>query len=302
MQHSIQEKEKIKNFINEPYLQKLLKSPSSDKSQVEEIIRKSMRLEPLSLEETGILLNAEDPVLHEMIFHAAKELKRKVYGNRIVLFAPLYIGNKCINDCIYCAFRRSNKEARRISLSQEELRSQVKALENWGHKRLILVWGEHASYNAHHIAESVRTVYATTQGHGEIRRVNINAAPMDVEDYKIVKQAGIGTFQVFQETYHRETYAKVHPAHTRKADYDYRLYALHRAMEAGIDDVGIGALFGLYNWKFEVLGLVSHAQNLKNNYGVGCHTISFPRLKPAAGIHNDYPCLRRNFKCYTFAT
>jgi 2-iminoacetate synthase len=239
------------------------------------------------VEETAVLLTADDPDLVEEVFAAARELKRKVYGNRIVLFAPLYIGNHCVNDCAYCAFRRSNPDAVRRTLSSDELRQQVEALEHKGHKRLIIVFGEHPQYDAEFIHDCVKLIYNVKRGRGEIRRLNINAAPLDVEGYARVKAAGIGTYQVFQETYHHATYAEVHPPDTRKGDYLYRLDALSRAQEAGIDDVGIGALFGLYDWRFEVLGLVQHALHLQERYGVGPHTISFPRLRPAAGVNLD---------------
>jgi len=239
------------------------------------------------VEETADLLLADDPELVEEIFAAARTLKETVYGNRIVLFAPLYIGSECINDCAYCGFRRSNPDAVRRTLELEEIRRQVTALEEKGQKRLILVFGEHPKYNAEFIAEAVRTVYGVKVGHGEIRRVNINAAPLDKAGYEIVKEAGIGTYQVFQETYHHPTYAQVHPRLTAKGDYLWRLDALSRAMEAGLDDVGIGALFGLYDWRFEVLGLVRHALFLQEFYGVGPHTISFPRLRPASGVQLD---------------
>jgi len=248
-----------------------------------------MSKEPLNVEETAVLLNAEDRELQEEILETARKLKREVYGNRIVLFAPLYIGNYCINNCQYCGFRISNRNAVRRTLTDDEVKEQVIALESKGHKRLILVWGEHPMYSPEQIAKTVRIVYSTKSGKGEIRRVNINAAPQTVEGYKIIKEAGIGTFQVFQETYHHETYKKFHPGNTPKSDYLYRLDALDRAMEGGIDDVGIGALFGLYNWKFEVLGLVSHAIHLQKKYGVGPHTISFPRIRPALGVEMDYP-------------
>jgi 2-iminoacetate synthase len=169
-------------------------------------------------------------------------------------------------------------------LTPEELREQVFKLEAAGHKRLILVFGEHPRYDAEFIAEQVRTVYNTRNGHGEIRRVNINAAPMDIEGYRIIKDAGIGTYQIFQETYHHDTYSQVHSPRTRKGDYLYRLDGLSRALESGCDDVGIGVLFGLYDWRFEVLGLVAHAVHLSERYGVGPHTISFPRLRPACGV------------------
>lgn len=271
------------DFIDEAYLFGLLGGPRPESARVRDIIAKSLEKQALSVEETAQLLLADTPELVEEIFAAARELKEKVYGNRIVLFAPLYIGNKCVNDCAYCAFKRSNASAIRRTLTEGEIRAQVEALESKGHKRLILVFGEHQAYDAEFIAQSVRTVY-DTRGKGEIRRVNINAAPLDREGYAIVKAAGIGTYQIFQETYHHETYARLHPQGTRKANYLYRLDGLNRAFEAGCDDVGLGVLFGLVDWRFEVLGLVSHALHLQRRYSVGPHTISFPRLRPAAGV------------------
>ncbi|MGC9453770.1 MAG: [FeFe] hydrogenase H-cluster radical SAM maturase HydG [Phycisphaerae bacterium] len=275
------------DFIDDDHLNKLIANTPQDPSAVRGIIAKAMDKEPLNVAETAVLLAAEDEDLVGEIFEAARELKRSVYGNRIVLFAPLYIGNECVNDCAYCAFRRSNREVQRRTLSEDDIREQVTALEDAGHKRLILVWGEHPAYDADCIARCVRHVYNIRSGHGEIRRVNINAAPLDHEGYERVKDAGIGTYQIFQETYHHETYARIHPADTRKGNYLYRLDGLSRAFEAGCDDVGIGALFGLYDWRFEVLGLVAHANYFRDRYGVGPHTISFPRLRPAAGTVLD---------------
>jgi len=272
------------DFIDESLLEGLL-ARQADAAQVRDMIAKSLSKEALSVEETAVLLAAEDPDLIEEIFEAARQLKRDVYGNRIVLFAPLYVGNECTNDCVYCAFRRSNKEAIRRTLAPEELRSQVEALLRAGHKRLILVFGEHPRYSPEFIAECVRQVYAIRLGHGNIRRVNINAAPLSRDGYATVKAAGIGTYQIFQETYHLEIFARMHPRNTRKGNYLWRLDGVSRAMEAGLDDVGIGALFGLYDWRFEVLGLVSHALHLQKHYHVGPHTISFPRLRPACGVN-----------------
>eukprot|EP00825_Cyclidium_porcatum_P048663 TRINITY_DN8233_c0_g1_i4.p1 TRINITY_DN8233_c0_g1~~TRINITY_DN8233_c0_g1_i4.p1 ORF type:complete len:465 (+),score=18.09 TRINITY_DN8233_c0_g1_i4:1-1395(+) len=243
------------------------------------------------VQETGInaeymgvacLVNADNSELIEEIKEGAKELKRSVYGNRIVLFAPLYIGNKCTNDCQYCGFRTSNKDAIRKTLSDEEIIKEIESLEDKGQKRLILVYGEHPEYSPEYIAHTVKIAYSVKKGNGEIRRVNINAAPLDVEGFRIVKAAGIGTYQIFQETYNPEAYKTYHQQ-GRKADYSYRLTALDRAQEAGIDDVGIGALFGLYDWRFEVLALVRHANHLEACYNVGPHTISFPRVKDASG-------------------
>lgn len=275
------------DFINDEQLNGLIANTRAEPSRLREIIAKSLEKQALSVEETAVLLAADSPELIEQIFDGARELKRRVYGNRIVLFAPLYIGNDCVNNCAYCAFKASNKDVQRRTLSAEEIRGQVEALEKKGHKRLILVFGEHPKYDADFIAECVRKVYEVRVGHGEIRRVNINAAPLDDEGYRKVKAAGIGTYQIFQETYHHATYRQMHPQGTRKGDYLYRLDGLSRAFEAGCDDVGIGALYGLYDWRFETLGLVSHALHLQQRYGVGPHTISFPRLRPASGVTFD---------------
>lgn len=274
------------DFIDEGFLNGLLQR-RVDPVEVRDIIAKSMAKEALAPEETAVLLAAREPEQVEAIFDAARQLKKDVYGNRIVLFAPLYVGNECTNDCQYCAFRRSNKEQVRRTLDKNELESQVTALLDKGHKRLILVFGEHPLYNAAYIADCVRQVYAVRSGKGNIRRVNINAAPMDHEGYRKLKEAGIGTFQIFQETYHHETYARLHPRNTRKGDYLWRLDGVGRAMEAGLDDVGIGALFGLHDWRFEVLALVSHALHLQKHFHVGPHTISFPRMRPASGVAID---------------
>jgi 2-iminoacetate synthase len=274
------------DFIDDSHLHDLLKR-RAESSEVRDIIAKSLAKQPLAVEETAALLAADGPEQIEQIFDAARQLKRDVYGNRIVLFAPLYIGNECTNDCQYCAFRRSNREQIRRTLDEDDIRQQVLALERRGHKRIIIVFGEHPHYDAKFMAECVEHVYATTCGHGEIRRVNINAAPLDHHGYATVKAAKIGTYQIFQETYHHKTYRRVHPEGTRKSDYLWRLDGVSRAMEAECDDVGIGALFGLYDWRFEVLGLVSHALHLQKHYNCGPHTISFPRLRPAQGVELD---------------
>ncbi len=272
------------DFISDRDLEGLIRPRPPDPGHVRAVIDRSLAKEALTVEETAVLLRADDPESVARIFDAARRLKREVYGNRIVLFAPLYIGNDCVNDCLYCAFKRSNREAVRRTLDEEEIRRQVRAMEDKGHKRIILVFGEHPRYSADHSARCVQTVYDTRHGNGEIRRVNINAAPMDVEGFRRIHETGIGTYQIFQETYHHETYGRYHPANTRKGNYLYRLDALCRAQEAGIDDVGIGVLFGLYDWRFEVLGLVTHARHLQQRYGTGPHTISFPRLRPASGV------------------
>jgi len=275
------------DFIDDGNLTSILENTKCDAPRVREIIAKSLEKQPLSIEETAVLIAADTPELVEEIFAAARQLKRSVYGNRIVLFAPLYIGNNCVNDCKYCGFRVSNPDAIRRTLTPNEIRQQVEALENAGHKRLILVFGEHPDYDASYVADCVREVYDVHVGHGEIRRVNINAAPLDHDGYRELKDAGIGTYQVFQETYHHETYRKFHPENTRKGNYLWRLDALSRAFEVGQDDVGLGVLFGLYDWKFDTLALVQHSLFLQQHYGCGPHTLSFPRLRAASGIELD---------------
>jgi 2-iminoacetate synthase len=279
--------EPMKNFIDEEEILSILKENTNPtKERVKEVIARSLAKHRLSLHETAVLLNANDPELIEEIKSAARQLKENVYGKRIVLFAPLYIGNYCTNDCSYCGFRITNKRQERCTLSKDEIVEQVTALEDNGHKRLILVYGEHPRYNADFIADSVRTVYSVKHMNGEIRRVNINAAPLSIEGFKTVKDAGIGTYQIFQETYHRPTYLKVHRAGSKR-NYDWRITGLDRAQEAGIDDVGIGALFGLYDWRFEVMGLIRHVNHFEAVYNVGPHTISFPRIQPASGFDVD---------------
>jgi 2-iminoacetate synthase len=270
------------DFIHDAELDELLRPQPLDVGHFRAVIAKALDKQALTVDETAVLLRAS-PELRQEALEAARELKRKVYGNRIVLFAPLYIGNFCVNDCTYCGFRRSNRDAVRRTLSDDEVTAQITALEDMGHKRIIVVFGEHPSYGADVIAHTVENIYRVRSKHGEIRRVNVNAAPLDVEGFRRVKEAGIGTYQIFQETYHHATFAKVHPAGTLKSDYLWRLDSMGRAFDAGVDDVGIGALFGLYDWRFEVLGLVTHARYLQSHYGCGPHTISFPRLRPASG-------------------
>lgn len=274
--------EPMKPFIDPDEIWGYLNQSKPTIERVREVIAKSLSKQRLSLEETAVLINADAPEMIEEIKQGARELKKKVYGNRIVLFAPLYIGNHCINNCKYCGFKASNKFAVRRKLSDEEIIRETEALEENGQKRLILVYGEHPMYNAEFIAHSVDLVYGVKKGNGEIRRVNINAAPLDIEGFKTVKKAGIGTYQIFQETYHPEAYKLYHLGGPKK-DYNYRLTSLDRAQEAGIDDVGIGALFGLYDWRFEVMSLVRHTNHFEAVYNVGPHTISFPRITDSSG-------------------
>lgn len=276
------------DFINDDRITEKLRIHSDpDPQRVREILAKSQSIEILSPDETAILLNVQDPQLLDEMGRTAAEIKKKVYDNRIVTFAPLYMGNLCVNNCLYCGFRKDNSEAKRRVLNIEEVRREAEVLAGQiGHKRLIVVYGEHPLTGVNYMADTIRTIYdvkvKTRNGFGQIRRVNVNAAPLSIEDLKALHDIGIGTYQVFQETYHHKTYSKVHPRGTLKSHYQWRLYCMHRALEAGVDDVGIGVLFGLYDWKFEVMGLLYHARELEEKFGVGPHTISFPRLEPAA--------------------
>jgi 2-iminoacetate synthase len=278
--------QRMKPFIDTDEIWDLINNTKPDKQRVRDVISKSLDKQRLTLEETAVLINSVGTGLADEIKQGARELKEKVYGNRIVLFAPLYVGNRCINNCQYCGFRVTNSQAIRKTLSDNEIVKEVEALEDNGQKRLILVYGEHPDYSPEYIAHTVKIVYGVKKGHGEIRRVNINAAPLDIEGFRTVGESGIGTYQIFQETYHPEAYKWYHLG-GKKRDFEYRLTALDRAQEAGIDDVGIGALFGLYDWRFEVMGLVRHANHLEACYNVGPHTISFPRIKDALSLNID---------------
>ncbi|MDE5943983.1 MAG: [FeFe] hydrogenase H-cluster radical SAM maturase HydG [Rikenella sp.] len=269
-------------FIDPEEIENLLvQKAGASAAEVEAVIGRAMARQRLSLSETAVLLGASADA-RERVLAAAERLKREVYGSRIVLFAPLYVGNRCTNRCAYCSFRADSADTVRKTLTDSEIVREVEALERVGHKRLILVYGEHPAYDPAYIARTVRTTYGVrTEPGGEIRRVNINAAPLSVEGFRTVREAGIGTYQIFQETYHRGAYGRYHLG-GRKADYDWRLTSLDRAMEAGIDDVGLGALLGLHDWRFEVMGLVRHTNHLEACFGVGPHTISFPRIKESS--------------------
>lgn len=276
----------IQPFIDENELWNLINSTKSSIDEVEKIIAKSLSKQRLNLSEVAVLINANDQESIKAIKKGAQDLKNKIYGNRIVLFAPLYIGNKCQNDCSYCGFRVTNKKAERKTLNDQEIINEIEALVDNGQKRLVLVYGEHQEYSPEYIANTVKIAYSVKKGKGEIRRVNINAAPMDIEGFKVVKEAGIGTFQIFQETYHPATYKKYHLG-GKKKDFENRLTALDKAQEAGLDDVGIGVLFGLYDWRYEVLALVRHTNHLEACYNIGPHTISFPRITESSSVNLD---------------
>jgi 2-iminoacetate synthase len=260
----------------------LERTKGANSKRVEEIIEKAKKIKSLDLEEVGILVNVDDDGLIEKMQQAAREIKMAIYGPRLVLFAPLYVSSFCVNDCEYCGFHYRN-QAPRKKLSLEEVRQQVEILEDMGHKRLLLEFGEDLKENPiDYVVDVIKTIYATKKERGSIRRVNVNIAATSVENYKKLKEAGIGTYQLFQETYHRPTYEKLHRG--PKADYDRQITAMDRAFAGGIDDLGIGALFGLYDWRFEVLSLVAHADYMEKNFGVGPHTISVPRFRTAPTV------------------
>lgn len=277
-----------KDFIDEETIyEKLSNNKKPDKGYIRDIIEKSLSITRLDPDETAALLNVEDEDLWEELYEAADKVKHKVYDNRIVFFAPLYCSNLCVNSCIYCGFRKENPEEKRRILSMEEIKRETEAIIDEGHKRIIVVYGEHPLSDADYMADSIKTVYGVRgkakNGYGNIRRVNVNAAPMSISDLRKLQEVGIGTYQVFQETYNHALYEKLHPAGP-KSNYLWRLYSLHRAFDAGIDDVAIGALFGLYNWRFEVMALMYHTIDLERQFGgIGPHTISFPRMTPAVG-------------------
>ncbi len=255
-----------------------------DQAMIRSVLDKAKLHKGLSHREASLLLIADDPKINEEIFALAREIKQAYYGNRIVFFAPLYLSNYCINGCVYCPYHLKNKHIPRKKLTQAEIAREVKALEDMGHKRLAIESGEDPKNNPiEYILESIKTIYDTKSKNGSIRRVNVNIAATTVENYKKLKDAGIGTYILFQETYHKVSYEKLHPTGP-KSNYDYHTEAMDRAMEGGIDDVGLGVLFGLELYRYEFCGLLMHAEHLEAVHGVGPHTISFPRVKHADDI------------------
>lgn len=284
---------KAEEFINHEEILDTLeyaKSNKNNKELIEGILDKANRAKGLTHREAAILLECEDEELINRMFRLAEDLKKRFYGNRIVMFAPLYLSNYCINGCVYCPYHLKNKEIARKKLTQEEIRREVIALQDLGHKRLALEAGEDPKNNPiEYILESIKTIYSIKHKNGAIRRVNVNIAATTVENYKKLKDAGIGTYILFQETYNKESYEKLHPTGP-KHDYAYHTEAMDRAMEAGIDDVGLGVLYGLSTYKYELVGILMHAEHLEETFGVGPHTISVPRLRPANDIDvSDFP-------------
>ena len=260
-----------------------MKDSRIDRSEIRDILSKSLSLEVLDLREVNILLSVEDRDIWEEIFDASRRVKEKVYGNRIVLFAPLYLSNECTNDCQYCGFRRGNKEARRKTLTVEEAVEEADFLSKKGYKRILLVASEHPKRaGIDYLEQVIEAIYRNT----DIRIIHVNAAPMSVEEFRRLKATGAGVYQCFQETYHYPTYRHMHPS-GKKADYEWRIEVMDRAIEGGFEDVGMGVLLGLYHWRWDVAAMVSHAKRLMKKYGFGPHTISVPRLQPAQGARVD---------------
>ncbi len=266
------------------------KANSSNRELIEQIITKAERAEGLSHREAALLMECEETDIIERIYHLAEQIKRRFYGDRIVMFAPLYLSNYCVNGCLYCPYHMKNKSIARKKLSQEEIRQEVVALQDMGHKRLALEAGEHPELNPiGYILDSIKTIYSIKHRNGAIRRVNVNIAATTVENYRLLKQAGIGTYILFQETYHKANYERLHPTGP-KSNYAYHTEAMDRAFEGGIDDLGIGALFGLNTYRYDFVGLIMHAEHLEAKFGVGPHTISLPRICPADDIDTaEYP-------------
>jgi 2-iminoacetate synthase len=261
----------------------LSQAANHDAGRVREILEKARELKGLSERDVATLCTVRDPDLVAEMFDAARFAKNEIYGPRIVMFAPLYFSNICTNECVYCAFRRSNKELDRKALTLEEVEQETAALIDQGHKRVLLIGGEaFPKTGFQYLLDAIERIYSVKRGRGEIRRVNVNVAPLTIDQFRDLKAAQIGTYQLFQETYHRPTYAAMH-LDGPKADFDWRATAIDRAMEAGIDDVGLGPLFGLADWRYEMLALMQHIGHLEDKFGVGCHTISVPRMEPAVG-------------------
>lgn len=279
--------QKAEEFISHEEILQTLAYAQENKENlplIREILDKARKGKGLSHRESSVLLACENQDVIREIYALAEKIKTDYYGSRIVMFAPLYLSNYCINGCVYCPYHQGNNGVVRKKLTQEEIRQQVIALQDMGHKRLALEAGEDPLHNPiEYILESIQTIYSVQHKNGAIRRVNVNIAATTVENYRKLKEAGIGTYILFQETYHKESYEQLHPTGP-KSNYAYHTEAMDRAMEGGIDDVGLGVLFGLERYAYEFAGLLMHAEHLEAAYGVGPHTISMPRIKRAEGI------------------
>lgn len=269
--------------IDREKLYSMIEGEAPTHQELEQILQKAKDLKGLNLEDVAALLRVEDHDQIYEIMEVAKYVKEEIYGKRLVIFAPLYTGNVCVNNCTYCAFRRANKNLTRKVLNMEEIEQETRILLKDGHKRLLLICGESPKNNIDYICDAIRTVYAVREGNNNVRRINVELAPMDVEDFEKLHKENIGTYVCFQETYDQELYKEYHPEDTPKSDYMYRLNVMHRAMQGGVVDVGLGVLFGLADYRFEILALMEHANHLEKMFNCGPHTISFPRIEPAEG-------------------
>ena len=281
-----------KIFIDRDKIYGLTEGDPPSAAEADAILNKALELKGLDLQEAAALLRIDSEALLSRLFAAAGLVKEKIYGKRLVLFAPLYTGNVCSNNCLYCAFRKDNKALKRKILSMEEIEKEVYSLLAEGHKRLLMICGESENNNLDYFIQAISTAYAVRNGTAYVRRINAEIAPLDIEGFRKLKKTGIGTYVCFQETYDPVLYEQYHPAPGPKADYEYRLTVMDRAMRAGIDDVGIGALFGLADYRFEVLSLLEHAAHLEKEFGCGPHTVSVPRIEPAdnAPLADKVPC------------
>ena len=274
---------KFKNFIDREKLYGLIEGAAPSEAELQQILNKALELKGLGLEDVAALLRVTNRDQIYEIMETAKKVKQDIYGKRLVLFAPVYTGNKCVNNCVYCSFRRDNHLIKRKILNMDEIATEVKTLLRDGHKRILLICGETPANDINYICEAIRTTYAVRENGQYVRRINVELAPMSVEDFRRLKAEKIGTYVCFQETYDPILYKEYHPAGSPKADYENRLLVMDRAMEGGIDDVGLGVLFGLADYRFEILALMEHAHHLEEAFGCGPHTISFPRIEPAEG-------------------
>lgn len=276
--------QKFVNFIDRNKLYNLIDDDTIPSEEaLNKVLDKARKLKGLSLQDVALLLRVKDIAHIHKIMDVAKYVKEEIYGKRLVLFAPVYTGNVCVNNCLYCAFRSDNKTLKRKVLTMDEIAQETRTLLKEGHKRLLLICGESPRNDINYICEAIRKTYAVQDGKNNVRRINVELAPMSVEDFKLLKKEKIGTYVCFQETYDPIAYKEFHPGNTPKGDYENRLLVMDRAMEAGIDDVGLGVLFGLVDYRFEVLALMEHAAHLEAVFGCGPHTISVPRIEPADG-------------------
>lgn len=275
--------QKFSNFIDRNKIYNLIENTVITDAELNKILNKARKLKGLSLKDVAHLLSVKDVEHIHKIMEVAKYVKEEIYGKRLVLFAPVYTGNVCVNNCLYCAFRSANKTLKRKILTMEEIAQETRILLKEGHKRLLLICGETPRNDINYICEAIQTTYSVKEDKNYVRRINVELAPMSIDDFRRLKEEKIGTYVCFQETYDPVAYSEYHPGNTPKGNYENRLLVMDRAMEAGIDDVGLGVLFGLVDYRFEVLALMEHARHLETVFGCGPHTVSVPRIEPAAG-------------------